>query len=55
MGAGAKNLLLLLLFTIILLSSCSSALALDTARTATTIWRGQGEVDVFLRVETNDE
>lgn len=52
---GASDLLFLLFFTIILLGGRSSTLALDTARTSSTIRRCQGEVNVFLRVETDNE
>ena len=48
-------LLVLLVATLLLLGSSSSALALDTAGAATTVWRGEGKVDVLLGVETDDE
>lgn len=48
--------LLFLLFSLLVLLRCSlGALALDTARTTTAIWRGERKVDVLLGVETNDE
>ena len=49
------RLLVLLVATLLLLGSSSQALALDTARATSAVWRGEGKVDVFLRVETNDE
>ena len=55
MQARADDLLFFLLFAIILLSGSGSTLALDTARTASTIRRRQGEVNMFLGVKTNDE
>ena len=55
MQVRMDDLLLLLLFTIILLSGSSSTLALDTARTTSTVWRCQGKVNMFLGVETDDE
>ena len=48
-------LLVLLVAALLLLGSSSSALALDTAGTATTVWRCEGEVDVLLGVETDNE
>lgn len=50
-----KDLLLILILTIALGGSGGSALALDTAGTSTTVGGGQGEVDVLLGVEANDE
>lgn len=47
--------LLLLVAALLLLGSSSNTLALDTTSTASTIWRGEGEVDVLLRIESNDE
>jgi hypothetical protein len=44
-----------LLFILVALGSSSGTLALDTARTTTTIMSGKREVDVLLGVETNDE
>ena len=54
---GARFLLLVLL-SIIIFTTLLSRLGLlssDTARTSTTKWRAQGEVDVLLGVETDDE
>ena len=48
-------LLVLLVATLLLLRSSSLALALDTTRATSAIWRGEGEVDVLLGLETNDE
>ena len=48
-------LLLLLIATFFLLGGSSSTFALDAARTATTIRRSQSEIDVFLRIKTDDE
>ena len=50
-----RLLLVLLLATLLLLGGSSSALALDTASTASTVWRGEGKVDVLLGVEADDE
>lgn len=53
------NLLVVLILSIIsssiLLGSSSSLLAANTARTSTTEGRAQSEVDVLLRVETDNE
>ena len=51
----ATDLLFLLIFTFILLGGSGSTFALNAAGTASTIRRRQGEVNVFLRVETDDE
>ena len=48
-------LLVLLVATLLLLRSSSLALALDTTGATSAIWRGEGEVDVLLGLETNDE
>ena len=48
-------LLVLLVATLLLLRSSSLALALDTTGTTSAIWRGEGEVDVLLGLETDDE
>jgi len=53
--ASNKSLFLLFLTAFLLLRSSCSTLALDAARTSTTVRRGKSEVDVLLRVETNDE
>lgn len=50
-----RSLFLLLFTTLLLLSSSSSALALNTTRTSTTIRRSKSEVDVLLRVKTNNK
>ena len=50
-----RLLLVLLVATLLLLGSGGSTLALDTAGAATAERRGQGEVDVLLRVEADDE
>jgi hypothetical protein len=52
---GVKRLLVILVTLLILLGSGSCALAFDTTRTTSTIWRGKSEVDVLLRVETDDK
>ena len=44
-----------LVATLLLLRSSSLALALDTTGATSAIWRGEGEVDVLLGLETNDE
>ena len=54
-GETTRLLLVLLVATLLLLGSSGQALALDTARAASAVWRGKGKVDVFLRVETDDE
>ena len=51
----ARRLLLVLLLATVLLRSCSLALPLDTTGAASTVWRGESKVDVFLGVETDDE
>ena len=48
-------LLVLLVATLLLLRSSSLALALDTTVAPSAIWRGEGEVDVLLGVEADDE
>jgi hypothetical protein len=56
MMTSLQNLLLVFLVaTLFLLGGSSSTLALDATRTASTIWRGESEIDVLLRVETNDK
>jgi hypothetical protein len=50
------SLLFFLLVTALFpLSSGSSTLPLDTTRASSTVRRSEGKVDVFLRVQTNDE
>jgi hypothetical protein len=52
----AISLLFLVLITLLLLlGSSSSTLALDTTGAASSIGRSEREVDVLLRVETNNE
>lgn len=54
--AVRKHLLLFLIVTtLLLLGGSSSALTLDTTRAASSVWRRECEVDVFLGVETDDE
>ena len=48
-------LVILLLIAILALLGGLGLLSADTAGTTTTEWRGQGEVDVLLGVETDDE
>jgi hypothetical protein len=48
-------LLIFLLPVLVLLLTSLSLLSTDTARAATTEWRGQGKVDVLLRVKSDDE
>ncbi len=50
-----RLLLVLLVATLLLLGSSSSTLALDTTGATSTVWRSKSEVDVLLRVETDDE
>ena len=50
-----KRLLLILLITVLLLGGSGGTLALDTTSTTTTVGGGEGEVNVFLGVETDDE
>jgi len=52
-----KNLLLLLVTSLLVVALLGGlgALSPDTARTSATKGRGEGEVDVLLRVETDDE
>lgn len=50
-----RLLLVLLVATLLLLGSSGHALALDTAGASTAVWRGEGEVDVLLGVQTDDE
>ena len=53
---GASSLLLILLITtLLLLGGSGHALALDATGAASTVGRGEGEVNVFLGVETDDE
>ena len=47
--------LLSIVISIILLLSSLSLLSPDTTRTSTTKWRAEGEIDVLLGIETNDE
>jgi hypothetical protein len=54
-SATRRLLLFLLVSTLFLLGRCRSALALNTARAATTIRRCKSEVDVLLRVEAHNE
>ena len=48
-------LLFLVVSTLLALGGSSGTLALDTTRTATTVGRGEREIDVFLRVESDDK
>lgn len=53
-----RNHLLIVLFvvtTVILLLGSLSLLSANTARASTTKWRAEGEVNVLLRIETDDE
>jgi len=50
-----RNLLLILLLLLTLLLSSLGLLAADTTWATTTEWRVQGEVNVLLGVETDDE
>jgi len=52
---SASNLLLLFLILTLTLLSSLGLLSADTAGAASAEGRGQGEVDVLLRVETDDE
>lgn len=52
---GPRNLLLVLLLSLVALVGGSGLLAPDAAGAASTEGRGQGEVDVLLRVETDNE
>ena len=54
-GKSTCLLLVLLVATLLLLRSSSLALALDTTGATSAVWRGEGEVDVLLGLETNDE
>lgn len=47
--------LLTLVTTLVLALSGLGLLSSDTTRATTTEWRGEGEVDVLLGVETDDE
>ena len=50
------NILLVILFTTIsAICTLLQVLPLDTTGTATTEWRTKGKVDVFLRIQTDDE
>jgi hypothetical protein len=53
--SGIQHLLFLLFLALILLGGSSSTLALNTARSSTTIRRSESKVDVLLGVETDDE
>jgi hypothetical protein len=55
MKSRTRLLLVLLLITVLLLLRGLSLLSADTAGAATTVRGGEGEVDVLLRVKTNDE
>lgn len=52
---SGRNHLLLLLFTLLVTTTLGSTglLALDTARAATAVRRGEGEVNVLLGVEAD--
>jgi hypothetical protein len=50
-----KHLLLFLLLGVILLLRRLGLLSSDTTWTSSTEWRGKGEVNVLLGVETDDE
>lgn len=54
---ASKNLLLVLLSSVVTasLSGSAGALALNTAGTGTTVGRGERKVNVLLRVETDNE
>lgn len=47
--------LLVIITTLLLLGSSRGTLALDTTGAASTVGRSKSEVDVLLRVETDDE
>lgn len=49
------HLLVLFLLSVILLLCRLGLLSADTTWTSTTEWRGKGEVNVLLGVETDDE
>jgi hypothetical protein len=52
---GMHLLFLFLVPALLLLCSSSGTLALYTTGTAAAVRRGQRKVDVFLRIEANDE
>lgn len=54
-GNDATNLLLILLLSVIFLGGSGGTLALDASSTSSTIGGGEGEVNVLLRVETDNE
>lgn len=52
----ATSLLFILIITaLLLLGSSSGTLALNASRATSSVWRGKGEVNMLLGVETNDE
>jgi hypothetical protein len=51
----ARLLLFLLFSTLLAFGSGSGALALDTTRSPTAIWGGEGEIDVFLGIKSDNE
>ena len=53
--ARASLLVVLLLVAVLLLGSSGGTLALDATGAATTVGRVEGEVDVLLGVEADDE
>ena len=50
-----RLLLFLVASTLLAFGSGSGTLALNATGASTTVWRGEGEVNVFLRIESNDE
>lgn len=54
-GQGANILLVILFTTISAIRTLLQVLPLDTASAAATEWRAQGEVDVLLRIQTDNE
>ena len=54
-GLASDLLLLLLVATLLALGGSGNALALDATRAATTVRRGQREVDVLLGVKADNE
>jgi hypothetical protein len=52
---GANILLVILFTTISAIRALLQVLPLDTTSTAATEWRAQGEIDVLLRIQTDDK
>lgn len=51
----ANNLLVILFTSISSIRALLQVLPLDTTSTAATEWRAQGEIDVLLRIQTDDK